>query len=134
MLRLMDRRLDNLKLSISQLVMPVAQEELVHSKILLEQEILSMQAQTPYFADSLCLKNHLPSISSYITNILLADLVVSSDEFLSAISLPHNFGPLGDNLYLRRFSSMPYLMNPLAKVSYQKHIQLMKSQTYSLLS
>lgn len=50
--------------------MPVAQAELVSSKILVEQEIISLQAQTPYFPDDLCSQLNLPSIYNYINNIL----------------------------------------------------------------
>jgi hypothetical protein len=114
--------------------MPVTNAELVHNRVLLEQEVLSLQAQTSFFPDDICAKILLPSISAYITNILNIDLINNTDVFLNALTAPHDFHQLSENLYLRQFTSVPYLGNPPATVSYQKYIQLMKSQTFSWLN
>lgn len=44
-----------------------------------------------------------------------------------------DYGAMMGNLYARQFSPVPYLMNYKVNVTYQKYIQLMKSQTFQWL-
>lgn len=89
--------------------------------------------QTPYFPDNICANYGITSMFSYISASLRVDLSNNTDEFVSLITLPHNYDILDRNDYFMGFSSAPYLKSPTSQISYQKFIQLLKSQVFSWL-